>query len=450
MISKNLYLQIIFRVLLLVLASLFLGWTLFSQKSYILPFLPAIILLFSSYNLIYYLNRINRRIFYFFDAIKNEDSTLSFPENLDNKVVIELNKSLNKVNKQIQQIHIENHQQEQYSQALMEHAATGMFTFDKNGFVVHSNSLAKKLFSLDVFTHINQIDKVDHKLFISLKNIQASEHRLISINNSTGTIQLLIKASSFISDNNELILISVQDIKNELDEKELDSWRKLIRVMMHEIMNSITPITSLSESLVGYFYSEGQIKTPDQINEKTIGTTIRGLEVIREQGKGLISFVNSYRRLTRLPVPEKKVFPVKNLIDNIRILSSSFENAEQIEMICEVIPQKLEILADEKQISQVLINLVKNAYQANKENPNAIVKISSKLDNDGRPEITVMDNGPGIPEDLMDKIFVPFFTTKESGSGIGLSVSRQIMQMHGGSLKIKTTQGKYTSAVLVF
>jgi signal transduction histidine kinase len=215
-------------------------------------------------------------------------------------------------------------------------------------------------------------------------------------------------------------------------------------------MNLITPITSLSESLAGYFYTDGNIKSPAEINEKTISTTIRGLEVIREQGKGLISFVESYRKLTRLPQPEKKVFPVKNLIDNMRILSGSFENAEQIEMICEVIPEQLEILADEKQIAQVLINLVKNAFQSNTINKNASVKIKAQLNENGRPEIKVIDNGPGIQEELMDKIFVPFFTTKEAGSGIGLSISRQIMQMHGGSLKIRSIPGQITTAVLIF
>ena len=450
MISKNLYVQLFVRVLCIVGVALFLGWVLFQKKMYILSIIPSIILLFQSANLIWFLNATNRRLFYFFDAIQNEDSTLSFPEKTNNKTIVDLNKSLNKVNRQIQQIHIENRQQEQYFQALLEHAATGMMTFDKNGFVLHTNSLMKRLFSLDVLTHLNQLDKVDHKLFMAIKSLQPSEQQLVTVNNERGTIQLLIKASSFISDKKMLTLLSVQDIKNELDEKELDSWRKLIRVMMHEIMNSITPITSLSESLGGYFYTNGAIKSPSEIDEKTIATTIRGLEVIREQGKGLISFVDSYRKLTRLPKPEKKLFSIKNLIENINILSGSFKHTEHVEISFEVKPEELEILADEKQISQVLINLVKNAFQANAENQAAKVKIISKIGEGGRPEIRVLDNGPGIPEDILDKIFVPFFTTKESGSGIGLSLSRQIMQMHGGSLKVTSSPGKTTTAVLSF
>jgi nitrogen fixation/metabolism regulation signal transduction histidine kinase len=433
----------------LVAVALLLGWLIFQKEMYILSIIPIIVLFFQTANLIWFLNATNRQLFYFFDAIKNEDSTLSFPEKTNNRILVELNKSLNKVNKQIQQIHIENRQQEQYFQALLEHAATGMMTFDEKGFILHSNSLMRRLLSLKVLTHLNQLDKIEHKLFLSIKNIRASEQRLVTINNSRGTIQLLIKASSFISDKKELILLSVQDIKNELDEKELDTWRKLIRVMMHEIMNSITPITSLSESLGGYFYSNGEVKSPSEIDEKTIATTIRGLEVIREQGKSLISFVDSYRKLTRLPKPEKKPFIVKNLIENINILSDSFEFSEQIEIGFEVNPEELEILADEKLISQVLINLVKNAFQANAENAGAKVKIVSGLGENGRPEIRVIDNGPGIPEDVLDKIFIPFFTTKENGSGIGLSLSRQIMQMHGGTLKVET-QSQKTVFIVVF
>ena len=449
MISKNLYIQLLVRVLGLVAMALLLGWMIFQKELYILSFIPAVALIFQTVNLIWFLNATNRRMFYFFDAIQNEDLTLSFPEKTNNKIIVDLNKSLNKVNKQIQQINIENSRQEQYFQALLEHAATGMMTFDENGFILHSNSLMKRLFSLDVLTHLNQLDKIDHKLFQAIKNIQASEQKLVTVNNAKGTIQLLIKASSFISDKKALTLLSVQDIKNELDEKELDSWRKLIRVMMHEIMNSITPITSLSESLGGYFYTKGKVKTPDEIDEKTIATTIRGLEVIQEQGKGLISFVDSYRKLTRIPKPEKKLFQVKNFIENIVILSGSFQYADQIEVGFEVKPEELEILADEKLISQVLVNLVKNAFQANAENQQAKVKIIAGLGETGRPKVQVIDNGTGIPEEILEKIFLPFFTTKESGSGIGLSLSRQIMQMHGGSLKVKSTPGK-TSFMLIF
>jgi len=450
MISKSLYVQILIRIFLLLLFALLFGWLIFENNQYLISIFPAIGILVVVTNLIRFFNKTNRQLFYFFDSIQNEDSTLSFPESTRNKTLQDLNKSLIKVNQLIQHIQIENRQQEQYFQALLEHAAAGIMTFDKNGFILHSNSSVKKLFTLEVLTHLNQLDKVDHRLFVSLKNILPSEQKLVTINNRQGPIQLLMKASLFISDRKELILLSVQDIKNELDEKELDSWRKLIRVMMHEIMNSITPITSLSESLAGYFYSGENIKTPEEINIKTIETTIKGLEVIKEQGKSLISFVESYRKLTRLPQPNKKLFIIDNLVENIRILSGAFKHADNIEVNCKVEPKDLEIFGDEKMISQVLINLVRNAFQANAENENAKVNIIAVVNQNERPEVRVIDNGPGISEELLDKIFIPFFTTKESGTGIGLSLSRQIMLLHGGNLKVVSYPGKSTSAILAF
>jgi len=283
-----------------------------------------------------------------------------------------------------------------------------------------------------------------------VEEIHPGQKHLTTLHKDEEVVQLLIKASALLSDREELMLLSVQDIRNELDEKEVDSWRKLIRVMRHEIMNSVTPITSLSESLSGYLYEGGRVKTPAQIDEKTINTTYKGLELIHEQAQGLIHFVESYRQLTRVPEPEKSSFPVRKLLDDICILSQSFPNAKRTELVLETGSEDQELLADEQQISQVLVNLVKNAYQATEHKGGARVNITSGLDKYGRPQITVSDNGPGITDDLLDKIFIPFFTTKENGSGIGLSLSRQIMQMHGGSLKINSIPGKQTSVVLSF
>jgi len=450
MISRNLYLQILVRVLILTAAALGLAWIIFSQAANILTLVPVVILFAVLLNTVFYLNRMNRRIFFFFDAIKNEDSSLSLPNNSHTQIEKDLNRSLLEVNRQIQRIYKENQQQEKYFQALIEHAATGMFTYNTKGFILHSNQQTRQLLGLEPFTHISQLEAVDPRLHRAVEEIHPGQKHLTTLHKDEGVVQLLIKASALLSDREELMLMSVQDIRNELDEKEVDSWRKLIRVMRHEIMNSVTPITSLSESLSGYFHAGGRVKTPAQIDEKTIDTTYKGLELIHEQAQGLIRFVESYRQLTRVPEPEKSSFPVRKLLDNICILSQSFPNAKRTELVCETGPEDQELLADEQQISQVMVNLVKNAYQATEHKEGARVNISSGLNKYGRPQITVSDNGPGITDDLLDKIFIPFFTTKENGSGIGLSLSRQIMHLHGGSLKINSVPGKQTSVVLSF
>ena len=208
-------------------------------------------------SLILFLDSTNKKISFFFDAVRNDDSNLTFPTNIKNKSLKDLYHNMTKVSQQIQQLKIENRQQEQYFQLLLEQLAVGIITFNSKGFILQANSSAKKLLTIDVLTHLKQIERVNQILFETILNIRPSEQRLVTYTSSGGEIQLSLKASSFKERDEELTILSIQDIKSELDEKELDSWFKLIRVLMHEIMNSITPITSLSESLIQIFSKEG-------------------------------------------------------------------------------------------------------------------------------------------------------------------------------------------------
>lgn len=450
MIGRNLSFQIIFRVVLIVLPSMAGGFLLASGQSTSLVLLCSFLTVILIFNLINYLNSTNRKISYFLESVQNEDSMLSFPTNITDKPIREIYQGLNKVNKQIQQLKIEGRQQEQYFQTLLEHVATGIVTFNPKGFVLHANSAAKKMLGVDVLTHINQLERVNHNLFQAIRNITPFEQKLVSVTTERGINQLSIKSTSFKAKDNELILLSIQDIRNELDEKELDSWMKLIRVLMHEIMNSIAPITSLSESLCQFFTIDGRPALPEEITETTITSTLRGLSVIKEQGNGLMLFVESYRKLTRLPKPDKKIFRIEDLITRIKVLYTSLENSEIIKLAATISPPDMEIFADENLISQVLINLTKNALQANEKNPGGKIQIIAGFNSEHRPEIRVADNGPGIPDEILEQIFVPFFTTRDNGSGIGLSLSRQIMRLHGGSLQVRSVANKETVFSLIF
>ncbi|MEK7719359.1 MAG: ATP-binding protein [Bacteroidota bacterium] len=450
MISRNLYFQLVFRVVLIVIIALAAGFCGATKGSSTLVVLLLVIETLVVMNLIRYLNTTNRKLSFFLESIENEDSSLLFDTNESNKPIRELYQSLNKVNRQIQQVKIENHQQEQYFQTLLEQVATGIITYDHNGFVLHANHATKKMLGLNVLTHINQLERVNSNLFQAVRSIKPFEHKLISFTNERGTIQLSLKAASFKAKESELILLSLQDIRNELDEKELDSWMKLIRVLMHEIMNSIAPITSLSESLGNFYTVDGRLVLPDEINETTIQTTVRGLNVIKEQGNGLMQFVDSYRKLSGLPKPVKKVFRMEELFNRIKILYESLEHSNRIQLSVKLKSPEMELLADENLISQVLVNLIKNAIQANEKNPKGMIQLAAGLNSDHLPEIRLTDNGPGIPAEILDQIFVPFFTTRENGSGIGLSLSRQIMQLHGGSLQVHSVTGKETVFSLIF
>jgi len=450
MISRNLYTNIIIRVLTIVLLSCLLGYLVFVQRSLRFSLICSLVIILLTINLISYLNTTNKKIRYFFDSIRNDDSNLYFPVDMKNRNLREIYNRMNVVNQQIQQLKIENTRQEKYFSILLEHLASGIITYDNKGFILHANSSAKRLLSMDVLTHLQQIERIDQKLYSAIKEIRPSERRLVALTTEYGEIQLSLKATSFNTNDNELIILSIQDIKSELDEKELESWMKLIRVLMHEIMNSITPITSLSETLFNMYKSGEKPIPPSDVTVKTISTTLQGLNVIREQGKGLMSFVESYRKLTRIPPPDKKLFRVSDLLTRVKILYYSLEKSDRIALTVNLKDPDLEIFADENQMSLVLINLLKNALEANEDNPSGKITITALLNNDNNPEITVSDNGPGIPEGKSDEIFVPFFTTRKEGSGIGLSISKQIMRLHGGSLKVRSVPGKETIFFLNF
>jgi two-component system nitrogen regulation sensor histidine kinase NtrY len=450
MISRSMHLNIIIRVSLIVLLCLMLGYFVFVTRSVRLSLITSIAILIATINLISYLNNTNRKMRFFFDSVRNDDSNLTFPVDSKESGFKELYQSMNKVNQQIQKLKMENRNQEQYFQILLEHLATGIITYNSKGFILHANSSAKSLLSSEVLTHLQQIGRIDGKLLHTIINMKPNERRLLAINSDRGEIQLSLKATSFRTKDDELVILSIQDIKNELDEKEVESWMKLIRVLMHEIMNSITPITSLSESLSNIFTSGGQPVRPDQLTQKSVTTTLQGLDVIKEQGKGLMAFVESYRKLTRVPDPEKKLFRVADLLNRIEVLYRSDENSNRITLSLTLNDPGLELFADQNLVSQVLINLLKNATEANENNPDGKIRIVAGHDKNNHPEICVIDNGPGIPEENLDKIFVPFFTTRKNGSGIGLSISRQIMRIHGGTLKVRSVPDKETIFCLSF
>jgi two-component system, NtrC family, nitrogen regulation sensor histidine kinase NtrY len=449
MISRNIYARIILYVISTVCLSVLLGF-LIREGSVRWSILCASAIIVLAVSMISYLNRTNRNIRFFFDSVKNDDSSLSF--SVDDKVagLKELHESMNRVNKQIQQLKIQNRQQEHYFQIILEQLATGIITYDHQGFIHHTNSAARKLLSLESLTHLRQLDRIDGKLYSVVKNLRPFERRLVRMTTSRGETQLSLKSTSFGSDAKELMILSLQDIKHELDEKEIESWMKLIRVLMHEIMNSITPITSLSDSLSNIYRSGEDHISPEAIDEKKITTTLQGLKVISDQGRSLMSFVESYRKLTRIPRPELKPVKTANLFSRVRIIALSLDNPGKAAINFEYGSNDSEIQADENLISMVLINLIKNALEANVENSSCIIKVWAETAKDNLMQICVSDNGPGISEENLDKIFIPFFTTRSDGSGIGLSLSRQIMGAHGGTLNVKSVPGVETVFILSF
>lgn len=456
MVSRNIYLQLVFRIILISLSAVAAAFFLFS-KQYLLAGCAFLALVILTSFLIHYVNQTNRKIAYFFDAIKNEDFTLRFPEKLSVKSLEELNHSLNMLNEMIQDIHLKKQAQEQFYQEIIKQADIGILTINEKGHILFANSRTEQLFDYTPLNHIKQLRQVDQKLYELFEELQPFERKLVQLTNEREKKQLALKSTSVSTEGTELLLVVVQDIHKELDEKETDSWIKLIRVLTHEIMNTITPITSISESILKYYKTNHGLVALEEFNESHIQNTVKGLEVIKEQGGDLMDFVQSYRSILSLPKPDKTLIKAERLLTKVKVLmdQGDDEGSEVFELAIQ--PADLELYLDEKQISQILINLCKNALQSLKGQKGGVpdswrgrINMAAGLTKEGKKYIRVSDNGPGIPPDLIDEIFVPFFTTKDTGTGIGLSLSKQIMHLHGGSMSVHSVPNKETSFLLVF
>mgnify|MGYP000447735447 FL=1 len=280
MVSRHIYLQLILRIIFISLAGLAVGYFFFN-KQYILASLSLLFLIVLTSFLIHYVNQTNRKIAYFFDAIKNEDFTLRFPEKLSVKSLEELNHSLNMLNEMIQEIHLKKQAQEQYYQEIIKQADIGILTINEKGHILFANRTIEKLFDYTPLNHIKQLSQVDQKLYELFEDLKPFERKLVQLSNEREKKQLALKSTSITFEHNELLLVVVQDIHKELDEKETDSWVKLIRVLTHEIMNTITPITSISESILKYYKTNGELMCLEDFNEDHIQNTVKGLEVIK-------------------------------------------------------------------------------------------------------------------------------------------------------------------------
>ncbi|SDQ12692.1 sensor histidine kinase [Flagellimonas zhangzhouensis] len=448
MASRNFYIQLIVRVLILTATILGLSFSVLNGWYFSFAFL-TLIAASQVYSLIVFINRTNRKIAYFFDAIKNEDFTLHFPERVAIESFKDLNKSLNRVNDLIHEVHLQLQIREQYYQEILKQASIGIMTYNEKGHILFANPTAEKILDYTPLNHIKQLMQVDENLYRIFKSFKAFDRKLFQLSNEREQIQLALKSTPLTLDGQSLLLVVIQDIQRELDEKETESWVRLIRVLTHEIMNTITPIVSISDSIMKYYNDNGRVIAPESIDENQVKNTVKGLEVIKDQGGDLMEFVQSYRSLLHVPDPTKTLVNGQGLFDKINVLMSArLGDKIDLKVICE--PEKLDFYIDEKQISQVLINLTKNALQSVEKTENGKVRLVGGIDKNGSKYIDVMDNGPGIPPEVMDEIFVPFFTTKNEGTGIGLSLSKRVMQLHGGSIQVRSVPHQETVFRLTF
>jgi two-component system nitrogen regulation sensor histidine kinase NtrY len=396
-------------------------------------------------NTVYYFNLINKWIASFLLGIENEDTTLKIPEKTGNKAIDEIFGGLHRLNDLFRTTKIEIGTQEKYYLSVINQSATGLFSVNEQGRIININPAAEKLTGLIAFHHINTLARINDDLPAFIQREQNHLETASAIFENEKGQKLLFKLSEINTLNEVIKLVVVSDITKELDIREVDAWIKLARTLSHEIMNNIAPITTLSQVTLNYFVSDGQAVQSENINQETVDKTIKGLRVIEERGLGLKKFVENYRKFTKLPEPDVQKVDLTRLIGDVILVCSGFDNYHNVE-VKEYLPDSIIAITDDNLLSQVLINLVKNAlenFSENKAIDNPLIQIKvSELAN--RIKIDICNNGEEIPPELREQIFVPFFTTKENGSGIGLSLSKQIMLILGGDIVLRTDNQNFT------
>lgn len=378
---------------------------------------------------------VNEAIRVFFDSLRNDDTTIKFPENFRNKRLSRLFESMNDLNAYFREIRVKNELNEAYYRTLIHNASAGLLVLGENNKLELINKTACNYAGISHESTNADLLKIKYPAFYeavcSLKPGQNVTYKNIV----DGNLQLLSFRATMIKRNDEqLKLVSIQDIRTELESRELESYRKLLNVMTHEIMNQLSPLTAVAKEL------HDMVEKTDRKDEVSEGEslkkiTINGLKLINEQSAGLVNFMSNYRKLSKIPAPEFSSFDAEEWIHQLRIAFTGKMNENNIEFKVSADKSLKEIIGDRKLLNQVMVNLINNAIDAvmEKEGERCINIVMIK-NSENRAAIRVINNGPVIPYELLEKIFVPFFTMKKNGSGIGLSISQEIMKMHNGSI----------------
>ncbi|NIM97376.1 MAG: GHKL domain-containing protein [candidate division Zixibacteria bacterium] len=403
-------------------------------------------------SLIHYVEKTNRDLSRFLASIRYSDFSQTFSSRQGGSSFQELNAAFADVISEFQRARSEKEAQYRYLQTLVQHIGLGILSFDQSGKVDLINNAAKRLLQVNHLSNIKSLEPFSPRLVKALLSSGPGEKILVKIDGGDETLTLAVYPTQFRLPDRLITIVSMQDIESELAEQEMAAWQKLIRVLTHEIMNSVTPIASLASTVNDLVSEKEKPKESGtlQMNPETRQDIREAAATIRNRSQGLLHFVDAYRNLTRIPKPDFQIFPAAELLERVVQLMKSQIEQEGIQLKVEVEPKSLELTADPELIEQVVINLMLNAMEALRGAPDPGIELVSRLDERGRVLITVADNGPGIRDEVKEKIFTPFFTTKEEGSGIGLSLCRQIMRLHKGTVSFKSVPDECTVFTLRF
>jgi len=437
MVYRNFRINIIIRIILIFAIMVLLTYWMVGGH-YLRSAYTGVLIILLLAELFIYIDRLNRNLTSFFASLLADDYTVRLSDFRKGRSFRKLYETLNAINEKIKFLSKEKETRSQYLGSLIDQSGVGILSIDLNGKIFLVNKAFRELLGLNKARTGMNLGELSKELLDIIRKIQPGEHQLIRWMLGETEQPFSFQVSRFKLETQPFILVTVHDIRAELDEKELEAWQKLIRVLTHEIMNSVTPVVSLSNSLNDLLetHAEGikDQKLKDRLSD--------GLEAIIDRSSGLMKFTTAYQNLTRIPTPKLKVIQPSDLLKRINTLYQPEIEDKKINLLIKYTGKPEKFSGDPDLLEQVLINLIRNAAEAveGRVDPRIVLIIE---ENPGyQVRIKVEDNGSGMNKDILDKLFVPFFSTKPKGTGIGLSLSRQIIMMHKGSIEVTSIEGK--------
>jgi len=435
------HINLIIYCLLIFAAAFLFFFFLYTRQQPSTAFGIAILAVLILLRMIYYVNRSNRILSNFLVYLQEKDPSLSYTVRYADKNFRGLNASLQKLIKEFKENRIDQEVQSQYLEAILKNISTGIICFDDTGKIQTINKAAEKLLGSGSISQLGELKKVNSGLEERILHLQPGQELTERIHTGGSRKYLSVNCSRIKQGPNYINIITLNDISMQMEEQEITSWKKLIRVINHEIMNSMTPIITLSTAIRNKLT---RVRSPEAMED-----AVKSAGIIGERSSGLIGFIERYKKLTGLPAPDMERFSAGELLSKIEDLYRESMNSLHIDLSCQS-DCDIEVVADREMMEQVLINLVQNAVDAVAGSSHPEIELSCFTESNKQVCISVRDNGEGIPTDRLEQVFVPFFTTREKGSGIGLSLCRQIMRLHQGSIEMDSKAGEGTRVILRF
>lgn len=448
MVFNRFFFKLLFRTILILGNLMILAWMFLREDLFFTQVTLVAVLFAQLGELTLFINRTNQDLTRFMEAVKARDFTISFNQSGNIRSLSALHHSFNQLTETFKELETANAAQFHFLNRLVDQIEFGIISFDECGDITLINQQAQSQLELPAINQWRNLQNPNTRFLQTLLDLPIAQNQLVET--KLGDQQRYFSVSiTAISIQGKIYRISsFQDIKSEIQGKEIEAWHKLIRILTHEIMNSVTPMISLTDTIQVILQDQEKKNKPlAEITEENISDINEALSTIRERSEGILKFVDNYRKLTKVPTPEFSRVPVSQLISNVLRLMDAPLAKSGVKI--HVSTSEVLLSLDQSLITQVLINLIKNSIEALSNTREPGISIYAQTSGEFY-RISVSDNGPGIPSDKVEKIFIPFFTTKSDGSGIGLSLSRQIMNLHGGYLELTEASEKETVFSLMF